>query len=164
MCEECKDIDLENDEYHLEQLENEKYKRPSWEETFIEVAKVVAKRSKDPHTKVGAVIVKNKCIVATGYNGDPRDFHYDFDWNTTEKYDYVIHAEMNAIANAVYNGAGNSIKDAEIYLTTSPCNKCILLLVQFGIKKVFYLNEYKDFELTKKIAKAAGVKLVKLDL
>lgn len=135
--------------------------RPSWEETFFEIAKTIAKRSKDPHTKVGAVLVKNNCVLATGYNGDPRGFRYEFDWNTEEKYSYVIHAEMNAIANAVYNGAGDSIKGSEIYLTLSPCNHCILQLIQFGVKKVHYLAEYKDFELTKKIAENSEIELIK---
>lgn len=161
MCD--KDLDLINDESHLEDLENEKYNRPSWQQTFIDVAKVVSKRSKDPHTKVGCVLVKNNCIVATGYNGDPRQFRYEFNWNTEEKYNYVVHAEMNTIANAVYNGAGNNIKDGEVYLTLSPCSKCILLLIQFGIKKVYYLKEYKDFELTKKIADNANIQLIKIE-
>lgn len=137
--------------------------RPSWAETFVAVAKDVARRSKDPHTKVGAVLVKNNCILATGYNGDPRGFSYAFDWSTEEKYDYVIHAEMNAIANAVYNGAGNSIKGSEIYLTLSPCHHCILQLIQFGVAKVHYLKEYKDFELTKKIADHSEIILEKIE-
>lgn len=159
-----RELDLANDEYHLKQLEDERLNRPSWEQTFMDVARVVARRSKDPHTKVGAVIVKDKCIVGTGYNGDPRNFRYDFDWSTPEKYDYCIHAEINAIANAVYNGAGNSIKDSDVYLTLSPCNKCILQLIQFGVKRVFYLTEYKDFELTKKIADNSDIELIKVDL
>ena len=158
------ELDLYNDECHLEDLENEEYNRPSWQQTFIEVAKTVAKRSKDPHTKVGCVLVKNNCIVATGYNGDPRNFRYKFNWNTSEKYDYVIHAELNTVCNAIYNGAGDSIKDGEIYLTLSPCHDCIKILIQMGIKKVFYLTEYKDFELTKKIADNADIQLIKLDL
>lgn len=137
--------------------------RPSWQKTFIDIAKVVAKRSKDPNHQVGSVLVKNNCIIATGYNGDPRNFRYNFNWNTEEKYDYVIHSELNAIANAVYNGAGNSIKDGEIYLTLSPCHNCILLLIQFGIKKVYYLEKYKDFELTKKIADNADIELIKIN-
>lgn len=137
--------------------------RPSWQKTFIDVAKVVAKRSKDPSHKVGSVLVKNNCIISTGYNGDPRSFKYNFDWNTPEKYDYVIHSEMNCIANAVYNGAGDSIKGSEIYLTLSPCNHCILQLIQFGVKKVYYLEEYKDFELTKKIADNADIELIKIN-
>lgn len=152
------DLDLANDEYLLKLREKE---RPSWEQTFIDIAKVIARRSKDPHTKVGAVLVKNNCIIGTGYNGDPRNFRYDFDWNTPEKYDYVIHAEMNCLANACYNGC--SVKDSEIYLTLSPCNKCILQLIQFGVKRVFYLTEYKDFELTKKIAENADIELIKME-
>ena len=154
-------IDALNDESHYEDLENERYNRPSWKETFIDVAKVISKRSKDPHTKVGAVLVKNNCIIGTGYNGDPRNFRYEFNWNTSEKYDYVIHAEMNALANACYNGC--QVKDSEIYLTLSPCNKCILQLIQFGVKKVYYLTEYKDFELTKKIADNADIQLIKME-
>jgi len=153
-------IDALNDESHFEDLENERYNRPSWQDTFMEVAHVISKRSKDPHTKVGAVLTKNKCIIGTGYNGDPRNFRYSFNWNTPEKYDYVIHAEMNALANACYNGC--QVKDSEIYVTLSPCNKCILQLIQFGVKKVYYLTEYKDFELTKKIADNSDIELIKL--
>ena len=137
--------------------------RPTWEQTFMEVARTVAKRSKDPRTKVGAVLVKNNCILATGYNGEQRGFLYAFDWSTPEKYDYVIHAEMNAIANAVYNGAGDSIRGSEIYLTLSPCSKCMLMLIQFGVAKVHYSTEYKDFELAKKIADHSGIILEKTD-
>lgn len=136
--------------------------RPTWKQTFIAVAKELAKRSKDPHTKVGAVLVKDNCILATGYNGEPRNFTYEFDWATEEKYDYVIHAEMNVIANAVYNGAGNSVKGSEIYLTLSPCHKCMLMLVQFGVSKVYYIDEYKDFALSKKIAEHSGIVLEKI--
>lgn len=133
--------------------------RPTWEETFMEIARVISKRSKDPHTKVGAVLVKNNCIIGTGYNGDPRNFTYKFDWTTKEKYKYVIHAEMNAVANACYNGC--EIKGSSIFLTLSPCNECIKLLVQFGIKNVYYLEEYRDFELTEQIAKNSGIRLIK---
>ena len=68
---------------------------------------------------------------------------------------------MNAIANACYNGC--QIKDSEIYLTLSPCNHCILQLIQFGVKKVYYLKEYRDFELTKKIADNADIELIKME-
>ena len=135
--------------------------RPNWKDTFINVAKVFSKRSKDPHTKVGAVLVKNNCIIGTGYNGDPRNFKYKFNWNSPEKYDYVIHAEMNALANASYNGC--QIKDSEIYVTLSPCNKCILQLIQFGVKKIYYIKEYKDFALTKKIAENSDIELIKIE-
>lgn len=155
--EEEREIDLANDEYHLQQLENE---RLSWQQMFIEIAKVVAKRSMDPKTKVGAVLVKENHVIGVGYNGTPRNFQYNFNRNTEEKYNYVIHAELNAVANACYIGA--DVKDSDIYLTLSPCHECIKILIQHQIKNVYYLEEYKDFELTKKIADNSPINLIKL--
>ena len=129
---------------------------------FVEIAKVVAQRSADPHTQVGAVLVKNNCVIGVGYNGEPKGFHFDFDWNSPEKYPYVIHAEMNAISNANRNGV--DCNGADIYLTLSPCHDCIKLLIQHGIKNVYYLKEYKDIDLTKQIVENAdGIQLIKLD-
>ncbi len=124
--------------------------RYSWQKMYIEIAKVVAKRSEDPRTKVGAVLVKDGCIIGVGYNGVPRHCNYTFDWNSDEKYKYVIHAEMNAIANA--NMQGISCKDADIYITLSPCSECMKLLVQHQIRNVFYLEQYREFTTTKFIA------------
>ena len=154
-----KDIDLANDEYHLRQLEDERLGRPSWEEVYFGIAKLVAKRSKDPHTKVGAVLVKDGRIIGIGYNGEPRDFTYEFNWNTEEKYDFVIHAELNAIANACAIGA--NVAGADIYLTLSPCHDCMKLLIQHKIARVFYLEEYRDFEKTKLMSEHSNVKLIK---
>lgn len=139
---------------------NEKQKevRPTWNDMFMQIAEIVATRSKDPHTKVGAVIVKDNHILGIGYNAEPKGFSYNFDWNSKEKYDYVIHAELNAIANSTY--FGNSIAGAVIYLTLSPCHECMKLLAQYGITTVYYKTEYKDFELTKKFAKYANIKLI----
>lgn len=131
--------------------------RPTWEETYFELAKVIAKRSKDPRTKVGAVLVKEGRVIGLGYNGEPREFTYKFNWNTEEKYDFVIHAELNAIANACSMGA--NVSGADIYLTLSPCSNCIKLLIQHKIQNVYFLEKYKDFELTQKIANHANIKL-----
>ena len=129
---------------------------------FVEIAKVVAQRSADPHTQVGAVLVKNNCVIGVGYNGEPKGFHFDFDWNSPEKYPYVIHAEMNAISNANRNGV--DCNGADIYLTLSPCHDCIKLLIQHGIKNVYYLKEYKDIDLTKRIVENTdSIRLIKLD-
>lgn len=144
---------------YKEQAENEN--RPSWQRTYFDIAKTVAKRSLDPHTKVGAVIVKNGVVVGTGYNGAPRGFKLRFDWYTEEKYLYVIHAELNAIANA--QASGVSVVDADIYLTLSPCHDCIKLLIQNQIKNVYYLDEYRDIELTRKIADNSNIKLRRID-
>ena len=141
---------------------NARENRYSWKKMFVEIAKVVAQRSADPHTQVGAVLVKNNCVIGVGYNGEPKGFHFDFDWNSPEKYPYVIHAEMNAISNANRNGV--DCNGADIYLTLSPCHDCIKLLIQHGIKNVYYLKEYKDIDLTKKIVENAdGIQLTKLD-
>ena len=141
---------------------NARENRYSWKKMFVEIAKVVAQRSADPHTQVGAVLVKNNCVIGVGYNGEPKGFHFDFDWNSPEKYPYVIHAEMNAISNANRNGV--DCNGADIYLTLSPCHDCIKLLIQHGIKNVYYLKEYKDIDLTKKVVESTdGIRLIKLD-
>ena len=141
---------------------NARENRFSWKKMFVEIAKVVAQRSADPHTQVGAVLVKNNCVIGVGYNGEPKGFHFDFDWNSPEKYPYVIHAEMNAISNANRNGV--DCNGADIYLTLSPCHDCIKLLIQHGIKNVYYLKEYKDIDLTKQIVENTdSIRLIKLD-
>lgn len=151
----------QSDEEYRQAMYDE-YKRPTWQETYFAVAKTIAQRSLDPHTKVGAVIVKDGVIVGTGYNGAPRGFQYRFDWYSEEKYNYVIHAEMNAIANA--QAVGVSVVGADIYLTLSPCHDCIKLLIQNQIKNVYYLEEYKDIELTKKIADYSNINLKRVKL
>ena len=141
---------------------NARENRYSWKKMFVEIAKVVAQRSADPHTQVGAVLVKNNRVIGVGYNGEPKGFHFDFDWNSPEKYPYVIHAEMNAISNANRNGV--DCNGADIYLTLSPCHDCIKLLIQHGIKNVYYLKEYKDIDLTKQIVENTdSIQLTKLD-
>lgn len=135
--------------------------RPTWHDMFMQIAEVVAKRSKDPHTKVGAVIVKDNHILGIGYNAEPRGFSYDFDWHSKEKYDYVIHAELNAIANSTY--FGNSIAGSTIYLTLSPCSECMKLLIQYGIGTIYYKDKYKDFEKSERMAKYSNIKLIKYD-
>lgn len=135
--------------------------RPTWNDMFMQIAEVVAKRSKDPHTKVGAVIVKDNHILGIGYNAEPKGFSYDFDWHSKEKYDYVIHAELNAIANSTY--FGNSIAGSTIYLTLSPCSECMKLLIQYGIGTIYYKDKYKDFEKSERMAKYSNIKLIKYD-
>ena len=134
--------------------------RISWSELFMHIAKLTALRSEDPHTKVGACLVKDNHVIGIGYNGAPRNFNSRFDWTTPEKYDYVIHAEMNAIANACAIGA--NVAGAEIYLTLSPCHDCMKLIVQHQIKKVHFIDAYNDFDLSLKIATACNVKMLQV--
>lgn len=144
---------------NYERLAENETNRPSWKELFFGIAKLVSQRSKDPHTKVGAVLVKDNRVIGIGYNGEPKGFRLRFDWSSKEKYDYVIHAELNAIANA--NSIGANVRGADIYLTLSPCHDCMKLLIQHEIHAIYYINDYTDIELTKKIAENANIILKK---
>ena len=139
---------------------NARENRYSWKKMFVEIAKVVAQRSADTHTQVGAVLVKDNRIISCGYNGDLLNSSIDINWATSEKYQYCVHAEMNALANALRNGV--NVSGADAYLTVSPCNTCIKLLIQSGIKNIYYISEYKDFELVKYIAESSNVNLIKV--
>ena len=137
----------------------------SWEEYFISIAQVCALRSKDPNTQVGAVIVNplNNEIVGMGYNGLPRglsDDDYPWvregEWKDT-KYPYVIHDTPNAIINAKQD-----LNGFHLYTNQFPCNECAKLLIQSGIKKIFYSNDKhskeKEIIAAKKMFNDAGVK------
>lgn len=135
VCEEC------FQKYFAEQSAIEH--RPSWDTHFIRMAVLTAMRSRDPSTKCGAVIVdSDNIVVSTGYNGFPRDFN-DYDdqlWiNRDEKYKRIIHAEANAILNAVRHG--RSVDGCTLYVTWMPCEKCALMIIQSGIKKVVMLDD-----------------------
>ncbi len=116
----------------------------SWDEYFMGVALLSAKRSKDPGTQVGACIVnqKNK-IVGAGYNGLPAGCDDDeFPWDKTgeflqTKYPYVCHAELNAILNNI----GMDLHGCRIYTALFPCNECAKAIIQAGISEVIYLSD-----------------------
>ncbi len=139
----------------------------NWDEYFMGVAILASQRSKDPSTQVGACIVNddNK-IMSVGYNGFPRGCSDDeFPWDrqgdkdSSTKYPYVCHAELNAILNA----GGNNLKDCRIYVALFPCNECAKAIIQCGIKEVIYISDkYKDTDLvqaSKRMLNAAGIKL-----
>jgi dCMP deaminase len=116
----------------------------TWDEYFMGVALLSARRSKDPNTQVGACIVnpKNK-IVGAGYNGLPIGCSDDdFPWDKqgeflTTKYPFVCHAELNAILNNI----GMDLKDCKIYTALFPCNECTKAIIQSGITEVIYLSD-----------------------
>lgn len=119
----------------------------SWDEYFMGVALLSARRSKDPNTQVGACIVndKNK-IVGAGYNGLPIGCSDDeFPWSKQgdfldTKYPYVCHAELNAILNNI----GMDLKGCKIYTALFPCNECSKAIIQAGITEVVYLSDKYD--------------------
>lgn len=109
-----------------------------WDNRYLDLAKSVAQWSKDPSRKIGAVIIGNKGqVISQGYNGFPRgikdlDDRYQI---RDEKYKFVVHAEANAIYNAIHNGS--STDGATIYVTGLPvCHECAKAIIQVGIKRV----------------------------
>lgn len=118
----------------------------TWDEYFMNLAKLSAMRSKDPSTQVGACIVDNSNrILSIGYNGAPNGFNDDkFPWDRDgepleTKYLYVCHAELNAILN--FHGNKRSLEGAKLYVTLFPCNECAKLIVQSGIKEIVYESD-----------------------
>lgn len=119
----------------------------SWDEFFMGIAELAAKRSKDPSTQVGCCIVDNENrILSIGYNGAPNNFPDDnLPWDregenvNDTKYPYVVHSELNAILN--YRGSKKDLVNAKLYVTLFPCNECAKAIVQSGIKEVIYLDD-----------------------
>ena len=142
----------------------------SWDEYFMGIAMLAARRSKDPNTQVGACIVsKDNIIISTGYNGMPKGCSDDeFPWDrkgeneAATKYPYVVHAELNAILNA----SGRDLRGSRIYVALFPCNECAKAIIQSGIKEVMYLSDkYNDTMLnlvSKRMLEAAGVKFTRM--
>ncbi len=135
----------------------------SWDEYFMGVALLSSYRSKDPNTKVGACIVnQNKRIIGIGYNGFPRGCSDDlYPWEREgefleTKYPYVVHAEPNAILNST-----NNLEGATLYVSLFPCNECMKLIIQSGIKEIVYLSDKYDQTpsdiASKKMADSAGI-------
>ena len=139
----------------------------NWDEYFMGVAMLAARRSKDPNTQVGACIVSGEnIIISTGYNGMPKgcsddEFPWDREGEQT-KYPYVVHAELNAILNA----NGRDLRGSKLYVALFPCNECAKAIIQSGVREVVYLSDkYKDTMgnfASKKMLDAAGVKYTQL--
>lgn len=127
--------------------------RLSWDQYFLMITRQVAERSTCKRAKVGAVIVRDKNILATGYNGSPAGLPHCTEvgcliyesrtpsGEVEENCFRTIHAEINAIAQAAKNGA--SIRDADIYITHTPCIHCFKVVINTGIRRVFFEKPYK---------------------
>lgn len=140
-----------------------------WDDYFMGVSLLAADRSKDPSTQVGACIVStDNRILSTGYNGFPQGCSDDdFPWNRDEsvgetKYNFVVHAELNAILNA----GGKSLVGSRIFVSLFPCHECAKAIIQAGVKEVVYLsdkyNGTPSDNASKRMLNAAGVKLTKI--
>ena len=109
-----------------------------WDNRFMEMARVISTWSKDPSSQIGAVVVNDeRRILATGYNGFPKGIADTEERlnNKEEKYSRIIHAEMNALMNALYSGV--SLKDSTLYVYGLPvCSSCAKCVIQAGVKRV----------------------------
>ena len=141
--------------------------RPTWDEYFMEMAMVAAKRSTCLRRKVGAVIVKNKQILASGYNGTPMGLPHCEDVGCLREQLKVpsgknhelcrgVHAEQNAICQAAFHGV--SVRGATIYVTNQPCVVCTKMLINAGIERVVYANPYPD-ELAQEMMNESQMKI-----
>lgn len=147
-------------------------KRPSWDEYFMEIAELVKTRSTCRRRQVGAVIVQDKQILTTGYNGAPKGLGHCLDMGcdreklkipSGQRHELcrAVHAEQNAIAQAAYSGV--SIKGATIYSTTRPCVLCAKLIINAGIKKIVYKGEY-GFDMAMEILKEGNIDIQKYNI
>ena len=143
--------------------------RKSWDDYFMDIVELVKERSTCLRRQVGALIVKDKRILSTGYNGAPMDVpHCDevgclrqelnVPSGTKHELCRAVHAEQNAIVQAALYGV--SLKGSTLYITDSPCVICAKLAINAGIKKVVYKGNYPD-ELAKKLLDEAKVEMVK---
>jgi len=143
--------------------------RPTWDEYFLDIARLVATRSTCLRRQVGAVLVKDKRILATGYNGPPSGLSHCLDVGclrekmgipSGERHELCrgLHAEQNAILQAAFHGI--SIKGATLYCTHHPCIICSKMLINAGISKIVYLEGYSD-PLAKEMLEEAKIEVVR---
>ena len=146
---------------------NPKKERPDWDHYFMEIAQVVAVRGNCSRRQVAAVIVKDRRIISTGYNGTPRGIKNCFEGgcprcNSDAPSGHDLgscvcsHAEENSIVQAAYHGI--SVKDATLYTTFSPCLLCAKMIINSGIAEVVYHQEYTIAEQAFELLREAGVK------
>jgi len=149
----------------------EKRERPSWGTYFMDITTLVANRSTCLRRAVGAVLVKDKRILSTGYNGAPSGMKHCLDVGCLREQLNVasgqrhelcrgIHAEQNAIIQAAFHGV--SIKGADLFCTNLPCSICAKMIINAGINRIYYQSGYAD-QMADEMFKEAGIEAIKLD-
>ena len=126
---------------------------------YLEMAEIWSKNSYCKRRQVGALLVKDKMIISDGYNGTPSGFENICEENGVTK-PYVLHAEANAISKVAKSG--NSSEGATLYVTASPCIECAKLIIQSGIKRVVYKDEYRLTDGVDLLTRA-GIEVEKVD-
>jgi dCMP deaminase len=146
------------------------FERPSWQNYFMEISKLVAKRSTCRRRAVGAIIVKDKRILSTGYNGAPAGVQHCIDIGclreelnvaSGERHELCrgIHAEQNAIIQAAFHGV--CIAGATLYCTNLPCVICAKMIINAGIRTIYYKEGYAD-AMSQQLLEEAAVEIIKL--
>lgn len=146
-------------------------KRLDWSGYFFEFANLASKRSTCLRRKVGAVIVKDKMVIATGYNGPPRGVKHCSETGCIRQQTKTpsgqrhelcrgLHAEQNAIIQA--SRCGVNINGAELYCSTKPCSICTKMIINAGINRVYYIEDYND-DLAEALAKESKLEFIKVE-
>ena len=143
--------------------------RPDWDEYFMDMADLAATRASCLRRKVGAVLVKNKKVLATGYNGAPKDIPHcevtgclreEMKVPSGERHEICrgVHAEQNLVAQAAFHGV--KTEGSTVYCTHQPCIICTKILINAGVDKIYYKNAYSD-EFAEKLLEESNIELLK---
>lgn len=134
-------------------------KQRRYDKAYLRMAATWAKLSHCNRKQVGAIIVKDQMIISDGYNGTPAGFDNCCEDENNSTHWYVLHAEANAILKVAKST--NNAKNSTLYLTLSPCKECSKLILQAGIKRLVYINDYKD-DAGLRFLEDAGVDVIKI--
>tara|TARA_B100000401_G_scaffold290495_1_gene198851 strand:+ start:436 stop:900 length:465 start_codon:yes stop_codon:yes gene_type:complete len=143
-----------------ENIADSPLKQARYDRAYLRMATEWAKLSHCERRQVGAIIVKNNIIIADGYNGTPSGFENCCEDSNGKTHWYVLHAEANAILKLAKSN--NKGQNSTLYITLSPCKDCSKLILQAGIKRVVYINRYKDSEGIDFLSKA-GIEVVQIE-
>lgn len=134
-------------------------KEVQYHKTYLTMAKVWASLSKSKRKKVGALVVKGTTIISDGYNGTPTGFPNDCEDVDGNTHWYVLHAEANAILKTARST--QDISGSTLYLTLSPCKDCCKMIIQSGIKRIVYIEDYRDLDGIK-VLRSSGIEIIKI--
>jgi len=146
-------------------MADKKTNRPSWDEYFLQLADLVSNRSTCPRLHVGAILVRDRMIISTGYNGAPKkvDDCYKVGCHLENNHcTRTVHAEVNAVVQAAYHGI--STKGSTLYTRYFPCEYCVKILINAGIERIVYAEVYKniDQDFAEDLLRQAGIEIDKI--
>jgi dCMP deaminase len=141
-------------------MEDKKEKQLQFDLRYLEMARIWATNSYCKRRQVGALIVKGRMIISDGYNGTPSGFENECEDENNHTKPYVLHAEANAITKVAKSN--NSSEGATLYITSSPCLECAKLIIQAGIRRVVFSDNYRILDGIE-LLKRANIEIVQLD-